>query len=195
MYNNFFKTRSRKTIWGLFLSLWARQLRDSKFAYLWISIGILVFTLFSWASLTWEPRYFFSFTKETIKQSDALFNLFPPFLLTIVAIFPAFSEKTKMKLREPNKGGEPRVAAFLDQFVFLVLLSLLLLFSSKLYNSMDIYEIKESVTFDCAFWLVAFADIYLFLVLSLTWEILDSIKSLYILILREYYNEGPHPGS
>lgn len=191
MLTDFFKKRSKQTIFGIFLSLLERQVRDSKTAYIWICLILLLFSLFSLCAFQWKTEYFFVTVDTILKQGDSIFSLFPPFLLTIVAIFPAFSEKAKTKLRELKSNGEPRVAAFLDQFVFLVLLSLFLLVFSKVLVASAIFEKKsvQAMSGDQCFWYLIFANIYLFLFLSLFWEILDSIKSLYILILREYFEE------
>lgn len=193
MSNNFQTKRSRQTIFGIFVSLFARQIRDSRIAYWNILVILIVLTILSWSSLAYHPEYLFKSMDALLKQGDSIFSLFPPFLLTIVAIFPAFSERTKEKLREYRKSSkEPRVAAFLDQFVFLVLLSLALLVLSKVLSATGIFEFnqtKNEMNADAIFWLVVLTDLYLALFFSLCWEILDAIKSLYILILREYFNE------
>jgi hypothetical protein len=193
MSNNFQTKRSRQTIFGIFVSLFARQIRDSRIAYWNILVALIVLTILSWTSLAYHPEYLFKSMDALLKQGDSIFSLFPPFLLTIVAIFPAFSERTKEKLRENRKSAkEPRVAAFLDQFVFLVLLSLALLVFSKILAATGVFEVKDQQTelsVDAIFWMVVLTDLYLALFFSLGWEILDAIKSLYILILREYFNE------
>lgn len=192
MSNDFHVKRSKQSIFEIFLSLFCRQIRDSKNAYWWIFIIVFVITLFAPFSLSTNPKHFFKFMNALLVQGDSIFSLFPPFLLTIVAIFPAFSEKTKSKLREfKKKSNEPRVAAFLDQFVFLVLLSLLLLLISKVLLGAAVYEERKeypALDHDTIFWMVVLTDLYLALFLSLSWEILDAIKSLYILILREYFD-------
>lgn len=192
MSNDFYIKRSKQNIFGIFASLFCRQISDSKIAYWWIFIILFVTTILATVSLSTNPEHFFKFMDGLLEQGDSIFSLFPPFLLTIVAIFPAFSEKTKSKLREIRKSSnEPRVAAFLDQFVFLVLLSLLLVLMSKILVGFEVYGRRKEYptsTADAAFWLIIQTDIYLALFLSLSWEILDAIKNLYILILREYFD-------
>lgn len=186
MSNPFFKIRAEKTIFGLYFLMASRQIKDSKMAYWWIFIISAVYFLWAWHSLCNSPKGFFELINGLIKQSVDFFNLFPPFLLTIIAIFPAFTGAAKEKLKELKLNGEPRIASFIDQFVFLLLTSIFLLVYSKILVSSDIFIYETQITSDKVFWLLFLSTSFVSILLALSWEVIDSTKSLYMLILLDY---------
>lgn len=189
MSSEFFKRKSKQTFAGLFCDIAIQQIKDSPMAYLWIVVAtVLVDGYLSYLSSLDGVR-FLTACRFLININHELYVLLPPFVLAVIALFPSFSAQTKERLRE-IKNGRPRVAPFLEQFLYLVFISLGLYLVSSVANSLigdPASAGRSPMTFDDCFWIYVFMFVFVACALSLLYETFHSLKILYILVIREYF--------
>jgi len=182
---DFHNQRANSSIPRIYISIYFRQICDSPWFYGIFSLVAVIIFVLTLKQTFWSRIDFINFTKGLIESAQDFLVLLPPFVLAIIAMFPAFSEATKRKLRELGN-GEPTIAPFLDQFVFIIWHSLVLLVLSKLIAKSGFFEsLAVRGPLAVSFLNVA-AWVYFLMFLTLLWEIFDGVKSMYVLILREY---------
>lgn len=157
--------------------------------------NILIIVL-CWAvgmiSLALYPFEHKNLIKVLTDSLDSLIQLnifIPSFCFVIIAVFPALSSEMRERLTKtsPSKGSL-LIKSFLDQFSFIVFLSLVLLF--YLFFIRVFFEISKPLSpngFEKFF--VFFS--YFFISLTVAFivkEILRSVRTVYILILADYHN-------
>ena len=190
MFENFYRKRSKLNIVQLFLVILFRQIKDSPRFYCCLFLISTASYIFSFFVVNWDYPGICEVAKIVVAGSEPLFNLLPPFLLAVLAMFPSFGDSSKRKLMEISvKTGEPRVAPFLDQFIFLIFQSLLLLVFTKIILAFKMFESPSYSTSIFQQLNILFIHLYFFMILALIWESFDAIKSLYVLILRDYFDD------
>lgn len=184
---NFFTRRSRQTFMGICWDIFSQQIRDSPAAYMWIALataaGVTVEVFFATSDFSKAINLLKSFSTFA-----DLYALLPPFMLTIIALFPSFSDNTKEKLRELRKDGRPKVAPFLEQFLYLVFIGLCLYLFSKILPNFSDFLTTTAISLENKCILIGSSfGLVLFLTLSLLYELFNSLKVLYVLVICEYF--------
>lgn len=170
-------------------------LKDSKSVY----IGVMIVSILSticFIGLTYHnSNLSYVFLSNSMKTTNGLFLLIPPFTLAVVAMFPAFSSETKNALSQSSAGNanRPLGAVFLNEFLFIIFWSLVMLFHNFVSELLLSCKVPSVNTYTIAskyyYSLDVMAGIWILLTLGLGYEIIHSLKLLYLLILREYYQK------
>lgn len=170
-------------------------LKDSKSVYIGVMI-VSVLSTICFIGLTYHNSNFSNvFLSNSLKTTNGLFLLIPPFTLAVVAMFPAFSSETKNALSQSSAGNanRPLGAVFLNEFLFIIFWSLVMLFHNFVSELLLSCKVPSVNTYTIAskyyYSLDVMAGFWILLTLGLGYEIIHSLKLLYLLILREYYQK------
>lgn len=179
--------KARESLPKFFKGITLEVYNDSKAVYRWIfRIAILI-------AVVGLIDRFFLYQIDLSKIHTVLLDgvsgvylLLPPFVLAIIAMFPAFSDKTKAVLTTKDENGKAFGAVFLNEFVFLTFWSLVVLAHSVLSNIVYTWVAVTSPN-----WVFALVAVNLGVsagcILVVAYEIFHSIKIMYMMVLKEYY--------
>lgn len=193
--SSYFEKKIEQNLPVFFGDITLEILKDSKNVYIGVGIFSILSTLCFFGLTYHNSNFSQDFLSNSIKTTNGLFLLIPPFTLAVVAMFPAFSSETKDALSQSSAGNanRPLGAVFLNEFLFIIFWSLIMLlhnFTSELllsYKSPSVsaYTLANKYYYS----LDIMAGIWLLFTLGLGYEIIHSLKLLYLLILREYYQK------
>lgn len=185
---SYHESRTEENLVEFFISISKEVVSDSSRVYLFNSVVAIL----SMGSLLLLSLYCENISGKIlgtcINSTNGLFLLIPPFTLAVVAMFPAFSDQTKKALAQKTNINDDRPlgSVFLAEFVFIIFWSLVMLFHN-FGSTLVLKWAENSQGLLLAITLDILSGIWVFLVLSLAYEIVHSLKLLYLLILREYY--------
>lgn len=171
-----------------FLGISWEVFRDSLWVYISISFISILSTIYAILVTTHVTTLSGILLLYLVEKTNGIFLLIPPFVLTVVVMFPSFSDRTKSTLAlKIDKGDQPLGAPFLNEFVSIVFWSLIMLLHNLI--SLGLIQIFESTQSDwIGYTIDLMTGMWIFIFLSLSYAILYSLKLLYMLILREYYD-------